>query len=338
MNEDKNPKKDDEINLKEAFLILVKRKWWFIGTVLLILAIGFAYVFVKPASFTLTYKIRVNENYYNKNLLELYPDYNKKINYILPINVPAIFKSEYGFESLDIKSEDGIDYNKFRKSKSVIISLDEDSSVFDISVSNHDYDLADKAAKTLIGAFDNSIKDNEKNILNEILGIIDLDIKNLEDKNANYENTIIADLETKIDGLYSELNQYIIDYNTGVTAELENNKKTENISFYNIIIPPNVISDKISKLQNEIDFLYVKIILENKYKIIDLKSLRESLLKDENIISARITLISEKPSKGIENNRQRDLVIVIALSLFAGPLVVFVVDFRAKQKKGNIAK
>ena len=337
MDEGKNIEKDDEIDLRENFRVFVKRKWWFLGSVLIILVIGLLYVFMQPASYLLTYKIEVNENYYNKSLSELYPNYEKELNYISLINVPVIFKSEYGFESLDGISKEGIDYNGLRKSESVKISLNENTSMFNISVSNPDYDLADKIAKTLIDAFDNSIKNKEKTILNEITGKIEQDIKDLENENINYENTVLVNLEANADNLYAELNKYIVDYNVSLSDELEKNKKIGNVSFYNIIIPPNDISDKISKLQGEID-LYRQKILENKNEIIVLNNLHENLLKDENIILNRIDLVSEKPYYTTPNNRLRNLAIVIVLSLLAGAVVVFIVNFGFGLKKRKDAK
>ena len=331
MDEDKNIKKDDGIGLKEILLILIKRKWWFIGSVLIILVIGLLYVFLKPVSYLLTYQIELKGNYTNTNLSALYPNYEKELNYISLTNVPVIFKSEGIFKSLDGIDKD-IDYNKLLRSESVKISLNKDTSIFDISVFNPDYDLADKIAKTLIDAFDNSIKNEEKTILNEILSKIEQDIKDLENKNINYEDTVLASLEAGVDSLYAELNKYIVDYNVSLSDELEKNKKTENVSFYSIVIPPNDISDKISKLQNEIG-LYRTKILENKNGIIVLNSLNESLLKDENTILTRIDLVLENPYYETPNNRLRNLAIVIVLSLLAGLAVVFIVNFTFNLKK-----
>ena len=337
MNEDKNIKKDDEIDLREIFMIFIKRKWWFIGSVLIILVIGLLYVFMQPTSYLLTYQIEVNENYTNTKLSELYPNYEKELNYITLANIPFFFKSEDIFKSLDGIAKD-IDYNKLLKSESVKISLNENTSIFNISVSNPDYDLADKIAKTDIDAFDNSIRNKEKTILNEIVGKIEQDIKDLENENINYENTVLINLEAKVDNLYAELNKYIVDYNVSLSDELGKNKKTENVSFYNIIIPPNDISDKISKLLNEID-LYRQKILENKNEIIVLNNLHESLLNDENIILNRIDLVLEKPYYEIvESKGIRNLAIVVALSLLAGVVVVFIVNFGFSLKKRKVTK
>ena len=336
MNDNTDITKEGEIDLIELFRIFIKRKWWFLGSVLIILVAGLLYVFMQPINYLLTYQIEIKENYSNKILSELYPNYEKELSYISLTNVPVLFKSEDIFKSLDGIAKD-IDYNKLLRSESVKISLNENTSMFNISVSNPDYNLADKIAKTLIDAFDNSIKNKEKTILNEILGKIEQDIKDLENESVNYENTVIVNLEAKVNNLYQELNKYIIDYNVRLSAELEKNKKTENVSFYNIIIPPNDISDKISKLQKEID-VYRTNILDNKEKISVLNNLHESLLNDENIIISRIDLVSEKPYYEIESKRIRNLAIVVVLSLLAGVVVVFIVNFGFSLKKRKDAK
>jgi len=46
MDEEKKNIKEDEIDLREIFMIFIKRKWWFIGSILIILIIGLLYVFM----------------------------------------------------------------------------------------------------------------------------------------------------------------------------------------------------------------------------------------------------------------------------------------------------
>jgi capsular polysaccharide biosynthesis protein len=337
MNKDKDIKKEDEIDLREISMIFIKRKWWFIGSVLAVLIIGLLYVFIQPTNYLLTYQIEVSKNYSNNDLSELYPNYEEELNYICLENVPVIFKSEYIFRSLNEIDKD-VDYNKLLKSESVKIVLNENTSIFDVSVSNSDYDLADKIAKTLIDTFDNLIRNREEIIFNEVLGKIELDIKDLENENDNYESTIIAGLEGEVDSLYAELNRYIVDYNVGLSDELEKNKNSENVSFYNVIIPPNDINDEILTLQKEID-LYRGKILENKSKIIDLNNLYENLLKDEDIILDRVNLVSEDPFYEIESNRLRNVAIILVLCVIIGIIVTFGVNFlinlKVKENRGK---
>jgi len=327
MNKEKKNIKEDEIDLREYFMIFIRRKWWFIGSALIVLIAGLLYTFMQPSSYLLTYQIKVNKNYSNGYLSELYPYYEEELNYISLTNFPVIFRSEYVFKSLG-SIDEGIDYNKLLETESEIvkISLNENTSIFNISVSNPDYDQANKIVRTLIDAFDSLIRDREKIIFNEVLGKIEVDIKNLEDENNNYEDTIIAGLEDEVDRLYTKLDRYIIDYNVSLYDELEKNKNSENVSFYNVIIPPNDISDEISEIEEEIS-LYREKILENKSKIISLNNLYESLLKDEDIILDRIDLLSEESFYEIESNRLRNIVIVLVLSIAIGAIVTFGVNF-----------
>jgi len=241
--------KEDEIDLRDIFLIFIKRKWWFIGVFLIILVAGVLCTFINPADYLLTYQIELNEQYNNNSMSELYPNYEKELNHVSLTNVPVIFKSESVFKSLE-GIDGSIDYNQLLNPESEVvrISLNENTSIFNITVSNPDYKLADKIAKTLIDAFEKFIKNKGEMIFNKLLEKIEIDIGDLKDENNNYKNTVIESLEDEIDSLYLELDKYIVDYNVGLSDELEKNKNSENVSFYNVIIPPNDISYKISKL------------------------------------------------------------------------------------------
>jgi hypothetical protein len=325
MNDDKATKKEEEFDLKEAFIILVKRKWWLIGTILIILTIGLLYVFLTPVKNLLTYQIKLNDNYSNITLSELYPNYENKINFISIENFPVIFKSTDVFKSLD-KIDPDIDYMGFSQSESFNISLNENTSIFNISVSNPDYNLADNILKTLISAFTDYSKNRENTIIDEIIKKIELDINDLENESNNYENIVVVNLENELDILYEGLNRYIVDYNVELSDELEKNKNSENVSFYNVIIPPNDISDKINKLQAEVN-VYREKILKNKNEAIVLNNLKNSILKDENIIKNRVDLVSAEPFYKLESNRIRNLGIVIVLSILIGILFTFFINF-----------
>lgn len=330
MNNQAEIKNEDEINLMDIVIMFIKRKWWFMGSILLVLAIGFIYVFIQPANHILTYQVKLNEDYSNHLLDELYPNHGKDINYLSLQNIPILFKSENVFRSVN-NINDEIDYHKLRESDKVKISLNEETSIFNISVSNSDYSLAGNLVMTLISTFESVIGDKERIILNEILGKIEIDIKDLEDENNNIENTIIAGPKTEIDILYAELDKYIVDYNIGLSNRLEENKNSENVSFYNVIIPPNDISNKITTLQKEIN-IYEDKILENKSKIIGLESLKVGLIKEEDIILGRIELISSDPFYNIESDKLRNIAIVIVLSIIIGILFTFIINFLLSSK------
>ena len=254
-------------------------------------------------------------------------------------NIPFIFKSDDVYKHLPL-ADKYIDYNKLLNSESVKISSVQDSAkkdtqIFDISVSYPDHDIAAMIGKTLIDAFESSNIHKGKTILNAILSRIEQDKEELGLKNIIIEDTVLINLDAESDSLYKELNKYIVDYNVGLYDELEKNKKAENVSFYNILIPPNDISDKISKIKNEIE-LYRQKILENQTNIIILDDLKERLIRDEDAILSRIALISENPLYQTPGNRLRDLAIVVILSLLAGAAVVFIVNYASNIKKDKL--
>jgi len=344
MKNNKNIEKEDEIDLREIFLMFIKRKWWFIGTFLIILVAGLLYTFLNPDNYLLTYQMEVKQDYSNSYLSEFYPEYEKKLypeyekelNFISLADVPAIFKSSDVFKSLKNMGED-IDYNDLLKSEDVKITLNENTSVFNVTVSNYDYNLANEIAMTLVSSFEELIENKEKLALENIMDRIKIDIGDLEDENNKYEEGIIAEIDNALINLYEGYNKYILDYNVNLYNELDENKNSENISFYNTIIPPNKISDEIAELKED-KSLYRKKILENEIKIIDLNNLRESLLKDEDIILDRINLLSDTPLYSIESNRIRNIAIVFASSIIVGAIVVFVVNFLKGPKEGKKSK
>jgi|GEM_PF-2414033 len=330
MNAENDIKKEEEISLSDMIVMFIKRKWWFVGTVLIVLVIGMTYVFLQPINYLLTYQIEMKEDYSYELLNELYPNYEKDINYLTLHNIPVRFKQEKVF-ILAKDIDEKIDYKKLWESDSVKIDLIKDTSIFNISVSNSDYGLADNIAFTLITAFENMIEDRQRMILSEVLGKIDTNIENLKNENTSTHDAKVTELEKEVDALYEELDKYIIDYNIDLSNKLEENRNNDNISFYNIIIPPNDISSKISTFKKEID-MYEARILENESKIIDLNILEEKLISDEDIITERIRLVSDSPSYEVESNKLRNIAIVIVLSIILGIMMTFIINFIQNSK------
>lgn len=351
MNMENDMKKEDEISLSDMIVMFIKKKWWFIGTILTVLAIGLVYVFFQPVSYLLTYQIEMKEDYSNMYLNGLYSNreedsgnlplqyskYVEDLNYMSLQTIPVIFKSNEVFKSVkDIDEE--IDYRKLLKSDSVKIDLIKDTSIFSISVSSSDYELANNIAKTLIAALENTINDRQEMILNEIRGIINADIKDLKDENISLQNTIVNELEKELVILYEKLDKYIVDYNIDIFNRLGENRSSDNISFYNIIIPPSNIDNEILILQKEIE-IYEERVMENKLKIIDMSNLNEKLINDEDMITERIRLISDSLSYEVEDNKLRNIAIVIVLSIILGIMMTFVVNFIQNSKiKEKIGK
>jgi len=101
MNQKKDAIKEDEIDLREIFIMFVKRKWWFIGAIIITILIGSLYIFTKPSNYIVTYQIKVNEEYKNNTLSEFYPNYAEELNFFTLSEIPTIFSSEEVFKSVN---------------------------------------------------------------------------------------------------------------------------------------------------------------------------------------------------------------------------------------------
>lgn len=317
---------EDEIDLKEIFNIFKKRKWWFIGTVLIILIIGAIYIFLKPVNYETINRIRVEEEYINIDLYNFYENYKEDLNFFSLEEVPALFNSPQIFETanqISDKISDNINLGELFTSGKVKVTRVAKSNLFEVRVSDPNYELSTEINNSLVQAFKEYIKSQGQEIFNKILSKIDSYIKELETRNNILMDEKIKELETETENLYEELDKYIVDYNKRLYEQLN---KEVNSNFYNIIIPPNKIKDNIDALNNEIHMYKTKV-MANEEEILGLKNLHEVLVDDETLITDRIEIVTEEPIYNIENNKIRDLVIVIILSLILGVAVVFIVNY-----------
>ena len=325
---------EDEINLREIFKIFTKRKWWFIGAVIVVLIVGLTWVFIKPMDYQATYQFRFVEKYSNNDLSNLYSDYQERLNSVTLEEVPILFNSVDVFESIEELLTGNINYNSLLNSDVVKISLNEGTSIFDLSISNPNPVLAESIGLTLINALNEYISNKIEVAYNDILYEIEVDLGELEEEKENFEKTI-SETGEEIDKLHSELDEYIIDYNINLVDSIE--EEVQDGRFYSMVIPPSKIQDDISILVEEMKYYEIEI-LDDERKITQLNNLHNDLIKDEDIISDRIELVSEDPVIKAESNKKRDLVIVLFLSVAAGVVVTSGVNFLLNSKNKKVKK
>ncbi len=331
----KNLTNEDEINLREIFKIFSKRKWWFIGAFIIVLIVGLTLIYIKPVNYQTTYQFEFIEEYSNRDLSNLYPVYQEKLNSITLEEVHILFNSVSFFESIDkLLPAENINYSNLLNSGVVKISLNEDTPIFDLSVSNPDLILADSIGLTLINAFNKYISNKIKVDYDDILYEMEVDLGELEKEKEGFEKAI-SDIEEEANGLYSELDEYIIDYNINLMDSIE--EKVKDGRFYNIVVPHNKIQDDISILIEKIKYYEIEI-LNNERRITELNNLYDNLIKDEDIIRNRIELVSEDPVINAESNRKRSLAIVLVLSVVAGVIVTSGVNFLLNSKNEKVKK
>jgi capsular polysaccharide biosynthesis protein len=335
MNHNNENITEDEIDLREIFRVFVKRKWWFIGAVLVVLAIGCLYVFMQPVTYTATCRFDIGKDYANDKLSGFYPNKAEKLNFINVDNIPALFRTVGVFGPLgDLKGVK--DYDKWLASDSVKISLNENTNIFNVSVSSADKDLAGDIALTLINSFDESITRETKDEFDDLIAAIGRDIELLENKNSNFESVLVG-FDEKIDSLYELLDSFIIDYNVELVNEIERENASSNYSFYNLIVPPNEIEDEISEIRKEREF-YRQEIFNNQNELMELESLKGIMEEDEEVITDRVKLLTERPVFKSESNRKRNLAVVVVLSLIVGVMVTFLTNFFINLKADSKSK
>jgi capsular polysaccharide biosynthesis protein len=320
----------DEINIKEVLKIFAKRKWWFVVPVIMVLILGIIYTFLQPINCSVTYKINLEKDYSNSNLTKLYPGSESSLNYYTADNITSIFNSAQIFESLSNLPEK-VNYRNYLNSGYVTIDRENaKANIFSITVSNPNCALANKIALTLINTFDDYIRNKNRDALEQIIAFIDSDIGSLEYKNHSFEEEI-SKLKGNIDSLYSQLYDYIVDYNLDLTSRL----KAESQGSYtanNIVIPPNKFEDEVSFKKDEIS-KYKEMIIDNNSVITGLSALKDNLSKDEGIITDRISLLSKTPIYETGDRRVRNIIVSIVLSVIVGMIVVFTANFFLELKK-----
>lgn len=318
----------DKINLKIFFRIIGKRKWWFITTIIVVLIIGSVYTFIQPEYCKASYQIRIEDNYSNSNLNEKYPDLYSKINFFNSNNLPSVFRSTDVFISLeDISPE--VDHEKLLNSEDVKITQNEGEDIFYISVINSDCKSADKIAMALINSLDNYIIDENKKTLENIITRIDSEVEAYEMKNQNLKEDILI-LKEEIDLLYSQLYDFIVDYNIELKSELSKKSKTD-YTYNNIVVPPNKILDSIFYINEEIN-KYREKIIDNKNNQANLLSLKETLNNDEIEITDRIDILSGEPVFTTESRKVRNIIFTVILSIIAGIVVALIANVYLSKK------
>ncbi len=303
---------EDSIDLKTLFRLFLKRKWWFIGTVIIVLAVGMFYVISKPTTYEVRYKFSLRDDYVQDDYLQYSDTQEKYLNnqsvFIGTKDVGLILKTDKILQSLDDLEE--IDDYKTEVNTSLInLDLDADKSIFSLKVKNTDKKLAKKIALNLMESLGEQIKISDEKIFDNTMAMIDRDIKTLEDEAIVFEDKIV-EIEKEIQDLYSELERQQVSGNVLL-----------NEPHYDIL-------EKKSEL-----LLYQEKIIDNQYQIKKLDDLYQGFLSQKNNVDNRIEVITKDPSYEEENNRLINTVIVILLSLLTGIVVVLVVNYIYKLKQ-----
>lgn len=297
---------EDTIDLRTLFRLFLKRKWWFIATVILVAILGFLYILRTPVLYEAKYKFSLKDDYFQDEYLKYSESQDDLTNsqdvFIEAEEVPLILKTDMIFSALEEIPEID-DYETYINSSLIKIDLEDDSSVFSLKVENYDKELAKKIGLKLIESLGEQIKNQDIEIFNNTIEMIEEDIRVLEEEDIYFKHEI-SEIEDEVSSLYAELDS-------------SRDTRTE----YDII-----------KKNGEI-LLYEEKIIGNDDKIREMESLYQEFTDKRDKVVNRVELLTEEPSIDVENNRAINSVIVILLSILTGIVVVLGVNYIYKLKR-----
>ncbi len=305
MNKEKGSYSEDTIDLRKLFRLFLKRKWWFIGTVLIVLVVGMIYTFYIPVLYEVRYNFSLKDDFIQDDFLQYSDAQEKFINnetvFIGAEDILLIFKTDLIFSALeDIPEIDN--YETYVDSSLIRINLYTDTGIFYLRIKNPDKKLAKEIALKLIESLGTQIKNQDIKIFDNTLEMINKDIEVVEEENAVFEEKI-SDVEQEINSIY---------------YGLDDSQKTQ-------------INYDIMEKKGEL-LLYKEKIISNEYEIKRLNDLYQEFTNEKNKVDNRIEIITEEPSYSVENDRMINSIIVILLSILSGIVVVLAVNYIYKLK------
>lgn len=305
LEQKENSSSENSIDLRTLFRLFLRRKWWFIATVLIIGVMGFIYIFRIPVLYEVRHKFSLKDDFVEDYYLQysggeekyaknesVFID-NKDINLIFKTDL--IFRSLEGIDEVD-------DYKDYVDSSMIKIDLDDDTSIFSLKVKNKNEDLANKIALKLIESLGVQIKEQDIKLFENTLKMIEGDIDKLEQENAYFEEAI--------SGINKEISSLSVKSSKPDSSQIN----------YDII-------EKNGEL-----LLYKEKIVDNEDEIRKLNELYSNFTEEKNKVENRVELLTKKPSVNVENDRLINSLVVILLSLLSGILIVIVVNYIYKLK------
>ena len=312
MNRKEDTYSVDSIDLKTIFRLFLKRKWWFIGTVIIVLVLGMMYMWSKPVFYEVKYKFSFEDDFLPDDYL-MYSDsqklYSNESVFIEARDVDLIFETALIFRSLgDMEEID--DYSDYVHSSLIDLDLEGDTSIFSLKVKNTNKELANDIAINLIESLGTQVMNNDIAIFDNTLEMIDEDIKVFKEENNAYENEITA-INEEIKGIY-----------IGSEGILEGNE----------VLALNDIHYDIIEKKGEI-LLYRERIIDNENEMKELNDLYKLFEVEKNKVHSRVEIIKADPDYDIDDDRAINLMIVILLSLLTGIIAVLAVNYIYKLKR-----
>jgi len=300
---DKDIINEDEIDLRELTRISIRRKWWFIGTFLVVLIAGLLFTFLKTQEYTSTSILKVKEDYYLDSVSTYFPEEASelKIGSLNDVSIELKLR-----ETLNDVA-DRLDYNidKDDLGKAINVSIDEEKEILTLTIVYNNPEVAYKINKILLDVYK-----EEKN--SEFNKTYDRLLQKIEAR--------IIDTQEQLDELSNKAEEYIIDFNVKLLNEIE--KSGSDIPFSGV----NYTSPEIAGKLNHSLTVYN-----------DLEKINCILTENKELFVNKIEIIENPEISDVvdEANYIRNVLITIFLALIVGLMMVFVANYFASPKNKN---
>ena len=317
MNDKKSTKDTNFIDLRDILGILIKRKWVFIITFIIVLIGGLLFTFlVFPEYYGSTSKIKISigDIYYFDDLYKYFPAEASEL-YIFRTDMVESFE----VDKLDIISEElksdfileeaikklNFEIGKSDLRKIIDTYVDRNTKTLIITAYVSSPELAYDINKALLDTYEaNKYIETEK-VYNSLLQKID-------DK--------LEEIEKEISGLSQEVEEYVIDYNVKFVKELDklNLDNIKNFSGINFIPPI---------LDNEI---------KSKYETYNnLDAIKNNLIENEGYFIRLFQVIKEPEISDVRDNSNyiRNSLLSVIAAVVIGIIMVFIFNYFKSTKK-----
>jgi len=301
MNQRKDIASEDEIDLRELFKIFIKRKWWFIGTFIVVLIAGLLFTFLNTPEYSSTSMLKVKEDYFLDSIGEYFPEEASELKIGSLNDVATELKLSNTLNEVIKDLNYDIDRNDL--DKAINISVDEEKEILTLATTYNDPEITYKINKTLLDAYK-----REKNLeFSEAYGRI---LQKIETKLIN--------IQEEIDKLSESAEEYIIGFNVKILSEIE--KSGSNIPF----IGTNYISPEIAGKLNYNLLVYS-----------DLKEISYILTENKDLFVNKVEVIEGPEVSDVvaDTNYGRNIAISIFLALIVGFMMVFIVNYLVSLRK-----
>lgn len=199
----------NEVELKDLLKVFIRRKWWFIGTFIIVFITGILFTFLRTPQFNMTSTLKVSginsENY--KSLMQSFPEKTRELTGISNVTESKEFLSEDLLEETAGNLEFDIDMDEL---KDIIYVYTAKGGILKITTVDDDTEKAYEINKILLETYlDNrvyEINQMYQSLLSEIeleMSTIAAEIEGLSEKSGSDDDLIDKEIELKYETYYN---------------------------------------------------------------------------------------------------------------------------------------